>query len=178
MSSTYESTVKLLSFRLTKIGKLSVVHEKFNVSTGPYSKNSNLSFRSDFHFIVKKVEKHFYLMIDLIQQFTCTWCFPDSLVVHYQLSSTCVSAHWICCHYSGKYNITCRSLWYCWLIHVLIKRILHVCAKMWNVFWIVEQCEWVKYFSAENANFISPSSHEHVLFVILTPMKLPHYFAF
>lgn len=73
---------------------------------------------------------------------------------------------------------TCRSLWYCWLIHVLIKRILHVCAKIWNVFWIVEQCEWVKYFSAENTNFISPSSHEHVLFVILTPMKLPHYFAF
>ena len=45
---------------------------------------------------------------------------------------------------------TCRSLWYCWLVHVLIERILHGCAKIWNVFWIVNDIWNKSYMNCGN----------------------------
>jgi len=29
----------------------------------------------------------------------------DSLVVYYQFHGPGVSTHWVCCHYSGKFNL-------------------------------------------------------------------------
>ena len=54
---------------------------------------------------------------------------------------------------------TCRSLWYCWLIHVLIERILHGCAKIWKCLldcWTMRMSEI--FFSREHKFHISKQS--------------------